>query len=200
MINLESYYYEGITNLQNWSNHYDSQGYSEKIAYDIFYRRYTIEFMWPTIVSLIEKGKTIDPFTATTNGTESLETVEKIYNRTATEKTSLILDSLLKNSPADSVGGIKYEHYANLIKRIQNGDREAKEDLEFSYLYYLLSDKAILIWVSLCATGFNKTQAIAFLSGISVMPQPVDDYETISSAMGQLCAAPYLNKHYTPLP
>lgn len=199
MINLESYYNEGITNLKNWRTRYDPLIYPEKVALNIFYRRYTMEFMWSDIVSFVEKGKDISVYTSTVNGDETLKAIEDLYSRTATEKTRPILLSLLKDKPTNSVGGIKYEHYIDLIKRIRNGDENAKEDLEFSYLYYLLSDKATLIWTMLCATGFDKIQAINFMSGLSTMPQPVDDYMTINSAMGQLCATPYLNEHYVPL-
>lgn len=199
-MNLESYYIEGINNLKNWRNRYNANEYPEKVALNIFYRRYTMEFMWSDIESLIEKGSKVNILTSTANGPETLDFIEELYSRTATEKTHPILLSLLKNKPTNTVGGIKYDHYLNLIEKTQNGDKNAKEDLEFSYLYYLLSDKATIVWAMLCATGFNKIQAISFLAGVSAMQQPVNDYTTINSAMGQLCVAPYLNEHYIPLP
>lgn len=193
MINLSSAFNEGMTNLRNWRIRYTPKEYPEKIALNLFYRRYAMQFMWPDIENFIS-AKQYDDFG------DALLAIERVYSQIATSKVHPILLSLLKNNPTNPVGGINYAHYLEMISKIHAGDKKTKEELEFAYLYYLLSDKATLCWAALCATGVDKNLAIGILSGVLTMPQPINDYTTINSAMGQLCAARYLHDHYVPLP
>lgn len=200
MINLEYYYEEAINNLKTWIARYDKNEYFEKVALNLFYRRYTMTFMWEDIEMYIKKGESLNMFSEGTNSSKDLSELENIYSKTASIKVHPILISLLDNEPFNFVGGIQYApRYNQLVQQAQFGDLSAKEELEFSYLYYFLSDKATLVWASLCSSGYTKIQAINVLSGQINMEQPIEDYTTINSAMGQLCVTPFLHNNYKPL-
>ena len=75
---------------------------------------------------------------------------------------------------------------------LRQGNRQAKDEIEFSYHYYCsLADKATLLWSAVCASGVSKLDAIALVSGFQIQPMPLDDYATVSSSSGQFAAAPF---------
>ena len=80
------------------------------------------------------------------------------------------------------------------------GSKPAKEELEFSYLHYLISDKATLAWAAFCATGISPLKAITEVSGAIIQPMPLNDYNTLTVGLGQLYTTRFLQERYKPLP
>ena len=110
-----------------------------------------------------------------------------------------MLESNLANNPNENVGGSTFSHYNELIEKARRGDRKAKEEIEFSYFYYFLADKATLLWAAVCVSGVDKIKAIQEVSGFIIEPMPLNDYATVSNGLGQLAVSPFLHRNYTPM-
>ena len=74
------------------------------------------------------------------------------------------------------------------------------EEIEYAYLYYLLTDECILLWGALGGTGLTKIEAIGKMSGLLIETDEIKTYAQIEQALGQLCAAAYLKENYKALP
>lgn len=194
MIDLTPVYPEATNNMRNWKNRYTADEFPYKVVLNIFYRRYTMMYMWPDIIAYAEGRK----------GRKNFQTayceLEMLYSQTAMKKTRDVLDANLANKPTENVGGSTFAHYKNLIDKASKGDRKAKEEIEFSYFYYFLADKATLLWAAVCASGVDKVKAVQEVSGFVIEPMPLNDYATVSNGLGQLAASPFLQRNYTPLP
>lgn len=184
---------EGINNLCIWRNRYSSNEYPQKVVLNIFYRRYTMSKMWNDLMNIVNQ-KSYNSFQ------EAAMTLEKLYSKTAITKVHPYLESWIKNNPDEIVGAIHYRDFIGLIQSVQMGSKPAKEELEFSYLHYLISDKATLVWAAFCATGIPPLKAITEVSGAIIQPMPLNDYNTLTVGLGQLYTTRFLQDRYTPLP
>lgn len=193
MIDMTPALTEGINNLCTWRNRYTSTEYPQKVVLNIFYRRYTMNKMWNDLMNIIDQ-KSYNSFQ------EAAMTLEKLYSKTAVTKVQPYLESWIKNNPDEIVGAIHYRDFIGLIQRVQMGSKPAKEELEFSYLYYLISDKATLAWAAFCATGISPLKAITEVSGAIIQPMPLNDYNTLTVGLGQLYTTRFLQDRYNPLP
>lgn len=54
LIDLKHSLSEGMNNLMTWRKRYSKTEYAEKVVLNIFYRKYTIEFMFPEIIGCFE--------------------------------------------------------------------------------------------------------------------------------------------------
>ena len=193
MIDLTLALTEGINNLCTWRNRYKSDEYPQKVVLNIFYRRYTMNKMWNDLMSII-KQKSYNSFQ------QAAMTLEKLYSETAVTKVQPYLNSWIENNPDEIVGAIHYRDFIGLIQRVQMGSKPAKEELEFSYLHYLISDKATLAWAAFCATGISPLEAITEVSGAIIKPMTLNDYNTLTVGLGQLYTTSFLQDRYNPLP
>lgn len=192
MIEMSPVLAEGISNLQKWRKRYSQEEYSYKVVLNIFYRRYTMQMMWAEMMNLINKA--------------GLDTFENVFSliRSLYSKTSIKvlpkLEDFLRDEPSKFVGGICYEDFKDVIKRASAGIESSREELEFSYLFYLISDEVTLVWAALCSIGFSPVDAITEISGYTMDPLDSNDYTTITECLGQFYTALFLRDRYTPLP
>lgn len=199
MVDLTVTYQTGVSYLQTWKNRYSSNEYPEKILQNIFYRKYTTEFMWTEIEKCFQKklfggiSKQWDSFDI---GFERLNTT---YSNTAQAKTHSLLPNLLKNTPERVVGNLSYRSYNDRLIKAKNGSYTDIEEIEFAYLYYLLTDQAILMWATFGGLGYNKIDSISQLTNVIIKPMEIENYSTIESVIGQLFVSPFLDKKYKPL-
>ena len=96
------------------------------------------------------------------------------------------------------IGNTTYASFEKLIKASQQGDNFKIEELEYSYLYYLLTDESILYWSALGGTGISKNQALNELSGIRIDAE-IKSYSEIDKIVGSLFSAKFLSQNYTAL-
>lgn len=191
-VDLSHILIDGMNNLLTWRNRYSKIEYPEKVALNIFYRKYTMEFLFPEILDSFESVKWSD----FNQGFEKLKTQ---YGSIAISKTQPILMSLL-NDVNRNVGTTNYGIFKSLISEVQNGNSAKLEEIEYSYLYYLLADECILLWGAFGGTGLSKIDTISRLSGVIIKTDEINSYGLIEQIMGQLCASQYLNENYKQLP
>lgn len=193
MIDMTSALTEGTNNLLKWRNRYSSVEYPQKIVLNIFYRRYTMRTMWNELMNIVNQR-------AYNSFQDAAMVLEKLYSSTATVKVAPYLESWIRNNPNEIVGAIHYKDFEGLIQRVQMGSKPAKEELEFSYLHYLISDKATLAWAAFCAIGISPLKAITEVSGAIIQPMPLNDYNTLTVGLGQLYTTRFMQDRYNPLP
>ena len=193
MIDMTSALTEGTNNLVKWRNRYSDAEYPQKIVLNIFYRRYTMRTMWNELMNIVNQR-------AYNSFQDAAMVLEKLYSSTATVKVAPYLESWIRNNPNEIVGAIHYKDFEGLIQRVQMGSKPAKEELEFSYLHYLISDKATLAWAAFCAIGISPLKAITEVSGAIIQPMPLNDYNTLTVGLGQLYTTRFMQDRYNPLP
>lgn len=193
MIDMTSALTEGTNNLVKWRNRYSDAEYPQKIVLNIFYRRYTMRTMWNELMNIVNQR-------AYNSFQDAAMDLEKLYSSTATVKVAPYLESWIRNNPNEIVGAIHYKDFEGLIQRVQMGSKPAKEELEFSYLHYLISDKATLAWAAFCAIGISPLKAITEVSGAIIQPMPLNDYNTLTVGLGQLYTTRFMQDRYNPLP
>lgn len=197
MLNLHHELQFGLKNLQQWRNRYDYKSYDSvyplKIVTNIFYRRYTTNLIWSEIMKFADQDIQMSV-------NEAQIFLINLYQKTAVHQVSPVIEKWLEDNPNEYVGGIHFNGFKKLIYDASHGDKKALEELEFDYLFYLLSDMSCIYWASLCSSGVSKIDAIAQLSGFLINPMPLDDYAVISNGLGQLLVGKFLEENYIPLP
>lgn len=194
MIDLSPLFPEAVNNMRTWKNRYTATDFPYKVVLNMFYRRYTMKYMWTEIMKYANGIYGQKDFSTAYNE------LEHKYAQVAMTKTRYVLETTIKSNPNEDVGGSTFEYYNALINRAKKGDRAAKEEIEFCYFYFFLADKVTLLWAAVCASGVDKLKAITEVSGAIIEPMPLNDYGTISQGLGQLAVAPFLRTHYTPAP
>jgi len=189
MVDLRPLLNEAKTNLQTWRSRYSKAEYPGKVVLNMFYRRYTMKYMWTDILAYADGRKGRKSFQ------DAYRDLEVLYSQTAVSKVQPILESKLKTNPTEDVGGSTFDHYDALAKRASMGEAQALNEIEFCYLYFFLADKATLIWAAIAASGVDKVRAIAEVSGAIIQPMPLNDYATVSQGLGQLAAAPCIQRN-----
>lgn len=191
MIDLTYALNEGTSNLIKWRNRYSPQEYPQKIVLNIFYRRYTMSRIWNRLMQMKKSEMDLE---------NAYKKIEFLYSQTAVSQVAPLLETWIHNNPEEIVGAIHYSDFVPLIQRVQLGSKPAKEELEYSYLYYLLSDKCTLLWAAMCATGIAPLSAITKVTDAVIEPMPLNDYNTLTVGLGQLCVGKFLKDRYNPLP
>jgi hypothetical protein len=198
-IDLRNSLNEGMTNMLTWRNRYSKSEYPEKVAINIFYRKYTMEFMFPEILGCFETNFLGRPKSKWSDFNEGFQGLKTTYGNTAVSKTQPVLLNLLSNSQR-TVGNTNYGMFTNLITESKNGSKSKLEELEYAYMFYLLTDESVLLWGALGGTGLSKIDAIGEMSGLIIEVDEIKTYGQIDQVLGQLCAAPYLKDNYKSLP
>lgn len=184
---------EGMNNLMTWRNRYSKTEYPEKVVLNIFYRKYTVDFMMPDLIKCFNNNIKWSDFTT---GYRELKTK---YGETAVNKTNGILLELLKQTDRQ-IGNTSYSIFQPLISSAKTGDKAKLEEIEYAYLYYFLTDECILLWAAFGGTGINKIDAIGQLSGLILETEEILNYGQIEEILGRFCAAAYLKDNYKALP
>ena len=194
-IDLRNPYSDGITHLNNWRTGFSKTDYPFKIVTSTFERQYAMNAIW---------GSHIDSCFHPSNGKESdiiktYQQLEIVYNKSLQQFTTENTLINLLNQQQD-VGGLNYKNNIPLIAKSRNRDNAATEELEFTYLYYLLCNKSVLMWAAFGKKGFSRIDAIAQVTGAIIEYDTPITYTAILKILGQIGVAVGMNKIYSPLP
>lgn len=198
-IDLRHQFEEGINNLQNWRGRYSETEYAEKVLLNVFYRKYSTLFMWDKIQNSFQKKIFGGNKVLWNNFNDGLREMMSLYQNQS-QKTQPVLMQLLSEQTSKKVGSISYSDYASKIIAAKQGSNSDVEEIEFTYLHYLLNDQLILMWSAFGGTGLSKIDALAQMSGIVIAETDMTDYATVENIIGQLCTGPYLHQNYNALP
>lgn len=198
-IDLRNQLAEGMNNLQAWRNRYSKAEYGEKVLLNVFYRKYSTHFMWDKIQNSFQKKMFGGNKVLWNDFNEGFREMMNLYENQST-KTQPVLLQLLSEKSANMVGSVSYAGFADKIRGAKQGNNADIEEIEFTYLHYLLNDQLILMWSSFGGTGLSKIDALAQMSGVIIAETDMTGYGTVENIIGQLCTGPYLKENYNPLP
>jgi hypothetical protein len=198
-IDLRNQLAEGMNNLQAWRNRYSKAEYGEKVLLNVFYRKYSTHFMWDKIQNSFQKKMFGGNKVLWNDFNEGFREMMNLYGNQST-KTQPILLQLLSEESANMVGSVSYAGFADKISGAKQGNNADIEEIEFTYLHYLLNDQLILMWSAFGGTGLSKIDALAQMSGVIIAETDMTEYGTVENIIGQLCTGPYLKDNYNPLP
>jgi hypothetical protein len=194
-IDLTNPFNEGLTNLRNWRNRYSKSEYPSKVVLNIYYRQYTMNSIWNSQID-----SSFSAFKAReTDLIRAFQRLETEYSNASQQFTvgNTLIDLMNKR---EDVGGLNYANNIPLITKAQNKDKSAIEELEFTYLYYLLCNKATLMWAAFGRKGLSRIDAIAQLTGAVIEYNLPFTYSSILRLLGRLGVAQAMNSLYSPLP
>lgn len=189
---------EGMNYLKTWRNRYSKYEYPEKLVLNIFYRKHTMNFMFPEILNCFENDFLDNPKIKWNDFNFGYIKLKELYGRTAIEKTQPILLNLIADKKR-YVGMTNFNDFTNPILEAQNGNQSKLEELEYAYLYYLLTDDAILLWAGIGGTGISKMETFEKMTNVRIKDAKITKYEHIDELLGKYAVAVYLNKNYNPL-
>jgi len=192
-IDLRNLLAEGMNNLQAWRSRYSKSEYGEKVLLNVFYRKYSTFFMWNKIQNSFNGNVLWNDFNI------GFREMTNFYQNQAMQ-TQPILLQLLSEKRENIVGSVTYAGFADKIKGAKQGKNADIEEIEFTYLHYLLNDQLILIWSAFGGTGLSKIDALAQMSGVIIAETDLSEYGKVENIIGQLCTGPYLHENYNPLP
>jgi hypothetical protein len=199
-LDLKYSFNEGMNLLTTWRKRYSNIEYPEKVILNIFYRKYSVEFMWDEINNSFQERSSGDRNVLWDDFKEGFLKLKESYQQVAISNTHPNLINLLSNHSERIVGSISFSDYQNRIIGAKQGNHNDIEEIEFAYIYHRLTDECVFLWSAFGGTGLNKIEAIAKMSGLIIESSEIDTYSKIERIVGRLCAAPYLNKAYNPLP
>ena len=188
MIDFSVFYQDGVKNLQQWKNRYHADEYPDKVVLNIFYRRLTMKRIWPQILAYADRRHGTLPYA------KALVELQKLYSDEALRVNPILVD-YLNTHPSEDMGGATFDFYQQLAKQASYNS-QAKHSLETSYLFYMMSDQATLVWAAIAASGVAKVKAVAEVTGCIIRPMPLNDYATVSQGIGQLAVSNYIEKRY----
>lgn len=199
MIDLSHQLQHGYDSLFTWRKRYEREEYYEKVVLNLFYRKFTIEAMWKEIESCFGKDFLGRPKKYWNEVEDGFQKLTKIYDTTAM-RINPSLVSTMNNNPSRRIANTSYQNFIPLLNGASKGDAKSKEELEYTFIYHLLTDNCILIWASAGGCGLSKIDALGQMSGLLIEDPGINSYATIDEIMGQICTAQYLKAHYKSLP
>ena len=192
-IDLRNQLAEGMNNLQAWRSRYSKSEYGEKVLLNVFYRKYSTFFMWDKIQNSFNGNVLWNDFNT------GFREMMNLYQNQAMQ-TQPILLQLLSEKSENTVGSVTYAGFADKIRGAKQGNNADIEEIEFTYLHYLLNDQLILMWSAFGGTGLSKIDALAQMSGVIITETDMSEYAKVENIIGQLCTGPYLHENYNALP
>ena len=188
-IDIKNQFSNGITNLITWRSRYNKNEYGEKVLLNVFYRKYSTLFMWDKIQNSFNGNILWNDFNIGWR-----EMMKSYQNQSI--KTQPILLQLLSEKSDQIIGSVSYSEFTKFVTEA----KKDVEELEFTYLHYLLNDQLILMWSAFGGTGLSKIDALAQMSGVIIAETDMSEYGKVENLIGQLCTGPYMNENYKALP
>lgn len=193
-IDLTERYNLAMNNLRTWRQRYDKSEYPSKIVDNMFYRQFAMDDIWESELkgSFFQyKNTESDQFTSDIK-------IQRIYEASALR---LNQSNMLKirMERYEDVGGLNFKNNIELIKKSQGGDNVVLEELEYTYLYFYLSNVLTQSWASLGRLGYSEIEAISKLTGFIIEPNHDIKYEDILTIFGNCVAGVFLKANYIKL-
>jgi hypothetical protein len=177
-IDLTSTFKDARQLTNTWKARYSAAEYPQKVIMNIFYRKYTIERMWPTIFN-----------TKYSNWETAYTSLKNKYAEVALT-INPVLESKLKAN--DKVTSIKFSDFTSFIQAAASGNKDALKGIEYTYFLHRIFDELILVWVAMVVSGYTKINAIAKITRAVIAEMPINDYAVIEQIFDQLGVEKYL--------
>lgn len=179
-VDLTSTFKDARPHLTMWKDRYSPAEYPQKVVMNIFYRKYTIDKMWPRVINQTHPTWQI-----------AYQNNKLKYAETAQHEIVPVLESLIKSDK--KAGTIKYSEFSQYVKAASQGDPNALKGVEFTYFLHRIFDELTTIWISMVNGGDTQINAIAKMTGAVLAPEtPITGYADIENIFDQLGAENHL--------
>jgi hypothetical protein len=165
--------------INTWKGRYNTFDYPQKVIMNIFYRKYTIEKMWPTIFN-----------TQHSDWKTALQYLRTKYGEVAQYEIVPVLEKKLKTN--DKVTSLSYTDFTTYIESARSGNQEHLKAIEYTYFLHRILDELILVWVAKVISGESKINAISQITRAVIADLPINEYAVIEKIFDQLGAEQYL--------
>lgn len=176
---LTNTFKDGRNLLNTWKQRYSPSEYPYKVVLNMFYRKFTIEKMWPIVINQ-----------TFSNWQKAYEANLLKYGQVAQIEIVPVLESWLQSNR--QVGMVKYSDFQLFIQNGSRGNAEALKGIEYTYLLHRVLDELIMLWISMVNSGETQVNAIAKLTRAVVEIPKIRNYAEIESVFDQLGAEQYL--------
>ncbi len=166
--------------LNEWKNRYSKEEYPNKLVLNIFYRKYSIDRMWPNVLN----NSYPDWETAYENNKHE-------YARVAQNEIVPVLETFIKMDK--KVTTVRYSDFYSYIDSASKGNIEAIKGIEYTYFLHRVLDELVILWISFVNAGIQRVEAITKLTGVVLPPKmPIESYLEVEQLFDQLGAEKYL--------
>lgn len=191
MLDLRPALNEAMRNIQTWRNKYPTTEYPHKIVLNMMYRAYSTRIVYDAFKN--------DELVEQDNVQEAMNDVMLIYSESAAKEVHPHLMHWMETCPNEQVGTICTSRYENLASLAET-NKQALEELEFSYAFEFLNDMSVLYFIAFRLCGYSEVDAISQMSGVIIEPLDYMDYAITKQVFQQLLVARYMHFNYQPLP
>jgi hypothetical protein len=178
-VDLTNTFKDGRSHLNSWKQRYSAAEYPYKVVLNMFYRKFTIEKMWPSVINQ-----------SFPNWQKAYEANMMKYGQVAQVEIVPVLESWVQSNR--QVGMVKYSDFQSYIQNGARGNAEALKGIEYTYLLHRVLDELIILWISMVNSGETQVNAIAKLTRAVVEIPTIRNYAEIESVFDQLGAEQYL--------
>lgn len=191
MLDLRLALKEAMRNIQTWRNKYQSNVYPHKIVLNMMYRAYSTRIVYDAFKN--------DELVEQDDIQEAMNYVMLTYSESAANEVHPHLMHWMETRPNEQVGTLSTSRYESLASRAET-NKQALEELEFSYAFELLNDMSVLYFIAFRLCGYSEVDAISQMSGVIIEPLDHMDYAITKQVFQQLLVARYMHFNYQPLP
>ena len=185
---------DGINYLKKWRDRYSNFEYPSKIVLNIFYRQYAMDSIWDMQIT----NSFEDLSNSEIDLQEAFKKIENEYSSSAENFTSNNrLINLIKEGV--EIGGLNYHSLLPLISRAENEDNEAVEELEFTYLYWLLANKSTIMWSAYGRIGHSTLESVTKVTNAIIKINEPFTYKNSLNIFGNLIVSKFMDEKYVPL-
>lgn len=189
--NLLPHYGYAIEDIQSWKSRYTRQEYPKKLLINTFYREHNVNFMWNKLYSSFNNATmNLNSFNVQ-KFTQAKHEINQLYNETKFTKTQPALLKLL--SERKNVGGLKFEI---MDKLASVADSRAIEELEFTYIFSLITNELLFNWIACGMIGISKSESFLAVTGCIANVDSMIDYESSYNMLGQISTSQFLKRNY----
>jgi hypothetical protein len=178
-VDLTNTFKDGRNLLNTWKQRYSPTEYPYKVVLNMFYRKFTIEKMWLSVMN--QRYATWE---------QAYQNNMMRYGQVAQMEIVPVLESWVQSNR--QVGMVKFSDFQSYIQNAGRGNAEAIKGIEYTYLLHRIFDELIILWISMVNSGETQKGAITKLTRAVVEIPTIGSYAEIESVFDQLGAEHYL--------
>jgi hypothetical protein len=178
-VDLTNTFQDGRSLLNTWKQRYSPSEYPYKVVLNMFYRKFTIEKMWNSVINQ-----------SYPTWQKAYEVNKMKYGQVSQMEIMPVLERWVQSNR--QVGMVKYSDFQSFIQNAGRGNAEALKAIEYTYLLHRVLDELIILWISMVNSNETQVSAIAKLTRAIVEIPTIRNYAEIESIFDQLGAEKYL--------
>lgn len=171
--------------LQAWKWLYSREEYPHAIVRAMLQDSYTMQLLWDDF-----KNDSIPM----SNQAMAVFQMESLYAEKLTTTVEPHLEEWLDGRRSELVGGISYAFYDGLAK-VAETDDSLLEEVEFSFVFHHLLNKAVLYTIAFCSAGDEIKESLGRLTGKTLKDTDDLSYDQTKYFFQEISVKDYVRLH-----